>query len=223
MRDHLRWISDTLTLARFRSMLEADPPWQRMRVAVYGEMADDEAERLRQRMIQEIDSGNLAVEYPHRYYVVSTMQYLAHQAEIAANMSWAVMRAPKGSEFAVGDNVVTMYDLTLVGSNGPTGNALASSPFAETVLPVDRRVAVRLTVDCDDWTDAEIDPGLVDELNLRSYAWADGDVYGSSQALVVGVRGQARRHPTLRAKFAPRRGSLLIENDYPLVGGGLPA
>ncbi|MDX6450592.1 MAG: hypothetical protein QOH16_641 [Gaiellaceae bacterium] len=220
MREHLRWVSDTLTLARFRSTLEADPPWQRMRAALYAEMPDDEAERLRQRMIKEVDSGNLAVEFPQRYYVISTMEYLTHQAEIAADMSWTVMRTPDDREFVIGDNAVTMHDPTLAASNGPVGNALASSRFAETVLPLDRHVAVRLTFGDDDWTDAEIESELLDELNLRSYAWADTAIYGSSQAHVVAVREHARRHPTLPAKFAPRRGGLLIENDYPLVGGG---
>lgn len=220
MRDHLRWASDTMTLARFRSTLEADPPWQRMRAAIYADKTDEEAEELRQRMLREIDSGNLIVEYPQRYYMLSTIEHLTHQAEIAAEMSWTVMRAPSGCEFVIGDNAVTMYDPTVDASSDPSGNALASSPFAETVLPLDPAVAVRLTFEDDPWRDEEITPDLVEELNLRTYAWADREIYGSSQTLVVSTRERARANPRLCANFEPRRGGVLVDNDYPLVGGG---
>ena len=220
MRDHMRWLSDTMTLARFRSTLEADPPWLRMRAAIYADLTDAEAEELRQQMLGEIDRGNLLVEYPQRYYVISTIEHLTHQAEIATEMSWTVLRAPTGSEFVIGDNAVTMYDPTLVISGGPKGNALASSPYAQTVLPLDPSLAVRLTFADDTWRDEEVASDLVDELNLRTYAWADRELYGSSQALVVATRERARKSPRLRAKYDPRRAAVLIDNDYPLVGGG---
>lgn len=218
MREHLRWMADTWTLNRFRSTLEADPPWQRMRAAVYTDLSDEEAEALRRKMVRHIDEGNLEVEFLQRYYVVQTMEYLTGQAYMAAEMSWQVMRAPTGTEFVIGDHAVSMYDPALAA--GPHGNAMASSPYAQTVLPLDRRVAVRLSFDDDKWVDEEVAPELVEEINVRTYAWAVNEVYGSSQERVVGVRELARKKPKLIAKLTPRLGGLLIENDYPLVGGG---
>jgi hypothetical protein len=220
MRDHLRWLSDTGTLAHFRSTLEADPPWQRMRAAVFAEMSNEEAEEFRRRTLREIDIGNLEVEFPERYYVVSAIQFLTDQAYIAADMSWTVMRAPSGSEYVIGDHAVSMYDPT-IGLRDPRGNGLATSPLAETVLPLDPTVAVKLTFGEEKpWTDAEVEAAVVDEINARTYAGAEREIYGSSQALVVAVRERVRRSPQLMARFKPRLGALLMENDYPLVGGG---
>jgi hypothetical protein len=132
-----------------------------------------------------------------------------------------VMRAPAGYEFVIGDHAVSMYDPTIGTPGGSTGNALASSPMAETVLPLDRSVAVLLSFDGQgDWKDLEVEPGVVQDMNLRAYAWAEEEIYGSSQARVVAVREYARAYGPLAVKYRPRLGGLLMENDYPLVGGG---
>lgn len=221
MREHLRWLANTATLSQFRSTLEADPPWQRMRKAIFSEMSDDEAEEWRLARLQEIDTGKWEIEFPERYYVINTMRYLTDQSYIAAELAWTVMRAPRGFEYVIGDHAFSMYDPTVGTKGGSTGNALASSPHAETVLPLDRSVAVRLTFDGQgEWKDVEVDPSVVQEMNLRTYAWAEHETYGSSQARVVEVREYARRNASLAAKFKARLGGLLMENDYPVVGGG---
>jgi hypothetical protein len=217
MRDHLRWLTNSATLAQFRSTLDADVPWQRMREFVFPEMTDEEAEGFRRSTLSEIDSGNLEVEFPERYYVINTMRYVVEQAFLAAQLSWTVMRAPNDSEFVIGDHAVSMYDPSLTGSRG---NGLVSSPLAETVLPLDRSVAVRLTFGDDEWSDEVVGAELVAEINLRTYAWADREIYGSSQARVVAVREHARRYPQLAVKFKPRQGGLIIENEYSTVEGG---
>jgi hypothetical protein len=146
------------------------------------------------------------------------MQDLA-RSPIAAEMSWQVM-APLGEEFLIGDHAVTMYDPTLDRCEAPVGNAIGSSPLAETVLPLDRRVAVRLTfAEDDDWVDEVVSPDLAHEINLRTYVWAEKEIYGSSQARVVGVREIARRDPQAVIRFTPRYGGLVMEHDYPTVGG----
>jgi len=221
MREHLRWLTNTATLQQLRSTLDADPPWQRMRAAVYPELSDEEAEQLRRSMIRSIDAGDFEIEFPDRKYVIDTMQFLVDQSYMAVAMSWSVLRAPLGTEFVIGDHAVSMYDPTVGRRGGPVGNALMSSPLAQTVLPLDRSVAVRLTVGEEhEWRDIEADPALVQEINLRTYAWAETEVYGSSQARVVAVREYARMHPAEMLMFKPHRGSLLMENDYPLVTGG---
>lgn len=141
MREHLRWLSDTATQAQFRSTLEADPPWQRMRAAVFPEMSDDEAKQWRRDRLREIDEGKWEISFPDRYHVINTMRYLADQSYVAVELAWTVMRAPAGHEFVIGDHAVSMYDPTLEARGGSTGNALASSAMAETVLPLDRSVA----------------------------------------------------------------------------------
>jgi len=221
MREQMRWTHDTATLAHFRSTLEADPPWQRMRAAVFPEMTDEEAEEFRQKAIADLDSGSMSIAFPERHYVISTFQYQTDLAYSIAGMSWTVMRAPAGSEYVIGDHAVSMYDPRAGAPGESTGNGFASSPLAETVLPFDRSVAAKLSLGEDeDWRDIEVSADTVREMNLRSYAWANEEIYGSSQALVVEVREYARRNPSLTTKFRPRQGGLLIDNDYPVVGGG---
>jgi len=121
----------------------------------------------------------------------------------------------------IGDHAVSMYDPMLGAPGSPTGNALASSPMAETILPLDRKVAVRLSFEGQgEWEDVAIEPSVVQDINLRTYAWAEEEIYGSSQALVVSVREHARNNPPLALRYRPRLGGFLMENDYPLVGGG---
>jgi hypothetical protein len=132
------------------------------------------------------------------------------------------MLDPTGEEFVIGDHAVTMYDPTLdARGDAPVGNAIASSSLAETVLPLDRRAAVRLTFGAErDWADEEVSADLVQEINLRSYAWAEREIYGASQARVVSVRESARRSRQEVTRFRPRLSGFLIDNEYPTVGGG---
>lgn len=221
MREQLRWTHDTATLAHYRSTLEADPPWQRMRAAVFPEMTDEEAEEFRRKAIADLDSGDMYIEFPARHYVITTFQYVTDLAYTIVGMSWTVMRAPAGSEYVIGDHAVSMYDPTIGAPGASTGNGFASSPFAETVLPLDRSVAVKVSIgEEEEWRDLEVSADDVDEINVRSYAWAENEIYCSSQALVVAVRECVRDNPTFAAQFEHRAGGLLIENDYPLVGGG---
>jgi hypothetical protein len=221
MREHMRWTHDTATLANFRSSLEADPPWQRMRAAVFPEMSDEEAEEFRRETIANLDSGSLYIEFPQRHYIISTLQYVTEIAYVAAEMPWTVMRAPAGSEYIIGDHAVSMYDPLIGRPGASTGNGFRSSPLAETVLPVDRSVAVKFSpIGEEEWRDIEVSADDVREINVRSYAWAEREIYGSSQSLVVAVREYARDNPAVTARFEPRQGDLLVENDYPLVGGG---
>jgi hypothetical protein len=221
MHEHLRWTDENATRAHFRSSLEADPPWQRMRAAVFPELSDEEAENLRQEIIADLDSGNILIEFPEQRHVINPLRYVTEIAYTISEMSWTVMRAPGGCEYVIGDHAVSMYDPLVGGLGESTGNGFASSPLAETVLPFDRGVAVKLSFGEDeDWRDVEVSADDVREINVRTYAWAENEVYGSSQARVVEVREDARNNPTLVAKFRPRQGGLLIENDYPVVGGG---
>jgi hypothetical protein len=146
---------------------------------------------------------------------------LTEQAYVAAEMSWQVMRAPADEEFVIGDHAVTMYDPTLGAREELVGNAIASSPAAETVLPLDRDVAVRLPFDEDEpWVDEEVSAELVREMNLRTWAWAENEIYGSSQTRVVKMREVARRSTQDVARFRPRLSGFVVENEYPKVGGG---
>jgi hypothetical protein len=61
---------------------------------------------------------------------------------------------------------------------------------------------------------------VVQEMNLRTYAWADAEIYGSSQARVVAVREDARRRQTELARCRPVPAAAVVENDYPTVEGG---
>jgi hypothetical protein len=172
-------------------------------------------------VLKDIDAGDLGVEFTQPYYLIQTMQFVIDQAYVADALEWEVLRAPAGSEYVIGDHAVTMYDPVVNASRGRKGNGLASSPVAQTVLPFDRTVAVRVSYNDEPgrWSDREVEPALVDEINLRTYTWAETEIYGSSQALVVDVRERARANPRDAALFEPHAGPLLIENDYPTVDG----
>lgn len=149
-----------------------------MRAAVFPEMSDEEAEKLRREIISDLDSGNILIDFPEQRHVINPLRYVTDIAFIIAGMSWTVMRAPAGSEYVIGDHAVSMYD-PLVGAPGEsTGNGFASSPLAETVLPFDRNVAVKLSFGEDeDWRDIEVRNRLLDVRRARhNYECSPGGV-----------------------------------------------
>jgi hypothetical protein len=96
------------------------------------------------------------------------------------------------------------------------GHGLRSSPNAETTLPLDPELCLILTPEpAYGNARAGTTPEYVDELNLRSYAWAQQHIFGPSQQLVTAVRQRAKREKARLARLAPRPPSGIYSVKWP--------
>jgi hypothetical protein len=182
------------------------------------DMSFEEVEEMRLELLADLESGRITMEStPSRE--VATMFIAADKVAetLVVNFSWAVLRAPVAKQFVLPDMGITIYDPTP--RNPAGGRAFASSPNAETVMPVDPSFAVALSPGPPVWEDVELDDAAVEDVNLRAYAWSDAAVYGQSQKVVTDLRRLSRRHRERVGKFKPRPGRLWIaEGEQPMTG-----
>jgi len=94
-----------------------------------------------------------------------------------------------------------------------SGNAWASSPNAQTIIPVSSTTAILVTPGEPGTGWIEADPVDVDQINLRTYGWADRFLFGASQELVSGLRRKAKRRPALVVRPREMHQVLLVEAD----------
>lgn len=98
---------------------------------------------------------------------------------ILNEMRWTLAKASEDREFVLGDDPLTMYDRTPKDEEAAPG--FLSSPGAQTAIPLSPTRCLLLTPGPPGFDDIELWPSDVDELNMRSYAWAVSGVYGQSR------------------------------------------
>jgi hypothetical protein len=176
---------------------------------VDADASSDDIEGVRNELVEDFATGRITVtSTPSREVAFMFIAADKIAATLATSFSFGVARAPAGREYVLPDMGITMYDPTprFPGS----GAGFASSPNVESVLPVDPSFAIVVMPGPLGWADAEIDEEVVDEVNLRSYAWSQAAVYDQSQKVVTDLRRLARRKSVGVARFKPRRGRLWI-------------
>ncbi|MEJ7785691.1 MAG: DUF4238 domain-containing protein [Solirubrobacteraceae bacterium] len=132
-------------------------------------------------------------------------------AETVFELNWTVRRAEEGAAFVIGDTPVTMFDL----ARGGRGNAWASSPQAQSVMPLGARAALVMRPgNADDFTHAPARQRLVESMNLRALAWADRYVYGESAEVLRALADLARAHPDRLARCAPVSPRYHLLNEF---------
>jgi hypothetical protein len=172
-------------------------------------MSFEEVEQIRLEMLADIEAGHLTVESTPSREVACMFLAADKVAEgLVMGFTWAVIRAPLGSQFVLPDMGITLYDPTP--PMPASGLGFGSSPNAETVMPVDPTFAVSLSPGPPVWRDVELDSAAVDDVNLRAYAWSEAAVYGQSQKVVTDLRRLARRHPQRVGEFKPRPGRIWL-------------
>jgi hypothetical protein len=121
--------------------------------------------------------------------------------------AWAIRHA-EGSPFIVGDTPVAMYDPTL-NRHAARGNGWTSSQLAQTTLPLGRSTCLMIRPAGPYLSHGTARPGLVDEINLRTYVWADQYVYGPEHAPLEALHtGHSRNRPRSRGSHRSRRASI---------------
>jgi Protein of unknown function (DUF4238) len=179
--------------------------------------SDEEIRRLLERTRAALESGEIAFDDPKSRSFTLMLGGTDRVAEAIFNLEWVILRAGE-DEFVTSDRAIAMHDST---PKFPwSGNALESSPNAETTFPLDPLSTIMLHRGPKNLRCEELDARGVRELNLRTYGWATEQIFGRSQEVLQRVRRQAKRYPgsVIRPR-APK--PVLLEaadEDDPSVG-----
>jgi hypothetical protein len=180
--------------------------------SVFPDATPDELEALRQRTLRGLSDGSIAYPDERALGVQTTFQSAGAAAQLIFQLHWTLLLADEG-EFVTSDAGLAMIDPTPIYPWSGTG--LTSSPGAETTIPLGRKTCLMLTP-----TDPiagrrimEVSRKRVDEINLRTYGWAERFIFGSGQEAVTRVHKHAKQQPRLVARPRPTQHVLLFEAD----------
>jgi hypothetical protein len=173
-----------------------------------GQPATEEAiEAFRVRMLSELDDGSLTYKATHDHEVLGMFLHMDKGVELLVRqMRWVVLRATD-AEFVIGDHPVAFYDETANPSEPVTWR---SSSTVQVTLPLSPNCCLLLTPGAPVLTTMAADNTLVENINLRSYAWAHWGVYGSSANLLKNLHRTAQRRQNRVRFMAPRSPRLVI-------------
>jgi hypothetical protein len=176
------------------------------------ELSSDEAEAKRLELLADVTEGRLIIESPHSREVAMMFMALDKTAPIVAErLTWTVLRAPLGSQFILGDTPLAIYDPRPRVPQGGVG--FLSSDYVQTTLPLDPATCLLLKPGEKLWDEDEAEPEVVEGINLRSYAWAQQAIYGSSQHAVTDVRSLVKRKRQQLARYRPKAGAFWLGEE----------
>jgi Protein of unknown function (DUF4238) len=148
-------------------------------------------------------------ETPHERELQGMFMALDQAAGyLTSAFTWTLLRAPAGASFVIGDTPIALVDVTI---HPELGLGYGTSPATETTFPLDPFLCLHLQLDsggAGPWVEREATRAEVEDVNLRSYAWAQHSIYGSSQAAVTAVRALAKANPHRLARYAAKSGKL---------------
>lgn len=178
-----------------------------------GEGTDEEIERLRQRMLQQLEDGSIAFPDMHELGLRAAFDAAAATFQLIYQLRWTLLRATS-SEFVTSDRGLAMFEPT---PRWPwSGPAWLSSPNVQVTIPLSRDACLLLTPGdgpTEESTIQEIDAASVDRVNLRTYGWATRYIYGSSQETVSRVRHVAKKQHAAIPRPKPATQVMLVEWD----------
>ncbi len=121
---------------------------------------------------------------------------------ILNELQWTLLFAGAGSEFVLGDDPLTMHDPTPKVDEAAPG--FLSSENSQTALPLSPSACLLLTPGPPELAVATLKADDVDELNLRSYAWACSGVYARSKIALERLQELVERHSDRLEALRPR-------------------
>lgn len=181
-----------------------------------GPRASDEAvKRMRDRLLGDLEAGEIYFESTATREIGFMLAGMPAIVDwLISKADWHVLQAPSDRQFILSDAPVAHYDPTpkMPGA----GAGFDSSPGSLTFIPIDPYIGLLIRPSADEllnWRTRPIDCALVDDLNLLIYAQAGLAIFGASQAIVTGVRHDARRNRKRVAQYARRRPRIWVSEE----------
>ncbi len=124
---------------------------------------------------------------------------------LTAEFTWTLLAAPDDEQFICSDTPLAIYDEEPEFEGSGLGYGSGS---AETTLALDPGHCLLIRHGKKLWTRRAATAELVDEINLRTYAWAQGRIYGPTEELLRDVHKRAQKEPERVRAREPRPGKL---------------
>jgi hypothetical protein len=182
---------------------------ERYRATVDPDADDEHIEAERQTMLRQFLSGAIDVHVENGD--LETMLTGGDAlATVIYGLEWVIVQAePDAGEFVTSDRALAVVDSR---PKFPwAGEAPASSPGAATTIPLDPNHLLLLRHGPPRVTTANAQRREVEDLNLRTYGWAERFVFGRTQKTVQDLRSLAKRWRT--AVPRPRCGRIVLCDD----------
>jgi uncharacterized protein DUF4238 len=179
----------------------------------FGENADEEEiEAYRREIIDSVRDGKLRLVGERGAAFGEGLRHAVELVPAIIAFDWTLLRAPDGGIITC-DRGYAIHDPTPPVPWAAQG--LLSSENSETTFPLssDACLLLRPEPASASLSIAEIDSRQVEEINLRTYGWAEEYVFGESQAALVAVRTAARQRPADVVCPRPFSQAILIETD----------
>lgn len=208
-------IADTLLKYLMASAIAEPTDFAELCRAHLGEADAETIEDHRRRLIGLLRQGKLRLANPHEVAIGLMLDSMVNSAQYIYQLDWCLLQSDEGA-FVTSDRALAMHDPT---PPYPwSGHGVLSSPSAETTIPLDPGRCLLLTPPQRPMTSTAVsrqgcDAGRVAEINLRTYGFASRYIFGDSQALVAGVRRDAKQRPHLVERPRPFRQVMLIDAD----------
>jgi hypothetical protein len=175
-----------------------------------GEGTPEEIEELRLSMIKALAEGRVQLKDPRAHAIGLGLQVSADLAALIYAATWTVLEAE--TFFVTSDTGLAMYDPSP--AFPWSGNGWASSPDAETTIPLSTSHCLLITAgDNGRVTSRAAAAENVDAINLRTYGWASGYIYGHSLDAVAYVRRLAKRRREMVVRPQPPRQIVNLDPD----------
>ncbi len=163
---------------------------------------DAESDRLELARLLADDKASIKVN-PH--YAIVLMLYVAPDlAGDIVDYSWTLLRAPAGDSFVCADTPLTHTD-PMPPATPWSGDGWATSHLASTTMPLDPQACLLIRPAGPDFEVREADKRTGEDVNLRTYGWAERWVWAKKQQTLQNLRSLAKRRPERVGK--PRIGA----------------
>jgi len=217
-RAQLRFMDELV--AKLTSELKLQAPKQVHAMLMAGEptMTMEEAEAQRLEMLRDLESGQLVVQStPDREICLMFNGLDSIVPLLVSRFDWTAVSFPEGATLVLPDTGLSRYDPTPTTPQGGTG--FASSPNAETVMPVSPTLALVIRPGSGRFAVAAGDEDDLAELNLRSYASSHACLYAPSQEVASDLRSAAKRNPVAIKERTPAPETMWIADEADDVPG----
>jgi hypothetical protein len=179
----------------------------------FGEGAEEaEIEAFRKKIIESVRDEETCLVGARGAAFAEGLRHAVELVPAIIAFDWTLLRAPGGGIITC-DRGYAIHDPTPPVPWATQG--LMSSENSETTFPLssDACLLLRPSPASAGLSIAEIDSRQLEQINLRTYGWAEEYVFGETPAALVAVRRTARQRPTDVVRPQPFCEAILIELD----------
>lgn len=176
------------------------------------EKSDAEVEDFRLEILEGVQKGSPKIVDPHGSNVMSILleNAIENVPRLYGAMSWGLISAGEG-EFVTSDRAVAVHDPAR--PYPWSMDALFSSPRSQSTTTVSSKSCLIVVPGRPVFQSHTATASEVEEINLRTYGWADRFVFGATPTVLEGLRERAREEPEAVKEPRPFRNVVLIERD----------